>query len=416
MMCYLLEHNRIYSIFGILVILGIAYACSTNRRQIALKQIFSSLVLLGISAFFMLKTVIGQRLILVLSRGIGYLYQAADKGIEFVFGALSVVQEPWGFVFAFKILPALVFFSAFMAFISYSGITQVFVRVISSMVGPVLGISGPETVCTVANSFLGQTEAPLLIRSYLPSLTKSEFALVMISGMASMSSALIAVLARMGVPLEHLLAASIMSIPASILLSKLLYPETEVSQTAGAHNIIDQVREESLFSALATGTSEGLSLALNVGAMLIAVIALLGLLNEFLSTLSGVIYYYAGLSFAPVTLDKIFALLGVPFGWLLGLTGDEAFYAGDLLGTKVAINELVAYSKLITLPLSYRTKALLTYALAGFSNFSCIGIQLGGIGALVPQRRAWLSQIGLRAVLGGALANILSALVANILL
>lgn len=363
----------------------------------------------------MLKTVIGQRFILALAQGVGYLYQAADRGIEFVFGALASAEGPWGFVFAFKILPAIVFFSAFMAVLSYLGITQLLVRLLSFLVGPLLGTSGAETVCTVANSFLGQTEAPLLIRSYLPTLTKSEFALVMISGMGSMSSALIAVLARMGVPLEHLLAASIMSIPASILLSKLLYPETEVPQTQGIYSA-DHVPAESLFSALAIGTSEGLSLALNVGAMLIAVIALLGLLNELLSALFQGINYYSGLSLPLLTLDKIFAFLGVPFGWLLGFTGTQALQAGDVLGTKVAISELVAYSKLVALPFTYRAKAVLTYALAGFSNFSCIGIQLGGIGALVPQRRAWLSQIGLRAVLGGALANILSALVANIIL
>ena len=412
---YMLEHNRVYSIFGIFVVIALACLCSTHRKQISIKQVVSGLALLSILAFCMLKTAGGQRVILSLAQAVGYIYQAADKGIEFVFGALASPEGPWGFIFAFKILPAILFFSALMALLSYIGVIQVLVRIISIAVGPLLGTTGAETLCVVANGFLGQTEAPLLIRSYLPYLTKSEFALVMISGMGSISSALLAVLARMGVPLEHLLAASIMSIPASVILAKILYPETDVTQTRDIY-AAEQSSAESLFSAIAIGTTEGLQLALNVGAMLIVVIALLGLINELLSCIAYLLNYYINLSLPLFTLDKLFALLGVPFGWLLGLSGTEALYAGELLGTKVAVNELVAYSKLVTLPLSYRAKALLTYALCGFSNFSCIGIQIVGIGALVPQRRAWLSEIGLRAVLAGALANILSALIANIIL
>jgi len=279
---------------------------------------------------------------------------------------------------------------------------------------------GAETLCTISNSFLGQTEAPLLVRNYLSAMTESEFLLVMVSGMATVSGAILVVFAAMGVPITHLLAASVMGIPASILISKILLPETKKSKT-DATSVAMERKTTNMFDAIFAGTSDGLQLALNVGAMLISFLALLALVNialSFGSTSLNGLFAWAGMScrLPMLSINALFAYLFAPFGYLLGFTGFEALKAGELLGTKVAVNELVAYGELVHSGLSVRSVSILTYALCGFSNFSCIGIQLGGIGALVPNKRAWLARFGLTAVLGGALANLLSAMMASLLI
>ena len=421
---YLREHNRYRNMLGIFVILGLCTAISHNRAAINIKLVMVGMLMHVSLAFAMLKTHIGQAVIGSVAGLVSNLYAYAGEGISFVFGSLGLIQDPWGFIFAFRVLPIIIFFGAFMSLLFHLGVIQRIVNVCAYFVQPLLGTSGPETVCAIANSFLGQTEAPLLIRHYLSTMTKSEFLVVMVSGMGTISGGILAVFAAMGVPVKHLLASSIMAIPATIVIAKLLYPETEKQSTltyTTPDAVENKQESKSILDAISQGTSDGLQLALNVGAMLIAFLALIGMANSLLSwscvQLQFLVAYTGASTTIPMlTLQKILGLLCLPFGWLLGFTGIQAQQVSQLLGTKVAVNELVAYGNMITMHLPERAVILSTYALCGFSNFSCIGIQIGGIGALVPEKRAWLSQLGLRAVLGGALANLLSACVAGLLL
>lgn len=399
------------NLIGIVVILGIAWLCSHNRTKINLKTIGAAFLLYGALAVFVLKTSLGIAIIGKIADGAWYLYTAAEEGISFVFGnQITNPSGPWGFIFAIKVLPIIIFFGALMSLLFHWGVVQRFVGAINYLLQPLLGTSGAETLCAVANSFLGQTEAPLLIRHYIKDMTKSEIMLVMISGMGTISGSILVVYAAIGVPIMYLLSASVMAIPATIIISKILYPETEHPKTMKGAQVELDVTTSNALEAIAAGTSDGLQLALNVGAMLIAFIALIGLINSLL----GVICVALGLPL--ITLQTVFGYIFAPFGWLLGLSGGEIMTAGELIGMKVAVNEMVAFTDMVTKSLSPRAVALLTYALCGFSNFSCIGIQIGGIGALAPSKRGVLSELGFRAVLGGTLANLLSAMVAGLLL
>lgn len=412
---YLIEHNRYCNIIGIFVVIGLAIAFSRKRYAINYRLVAHALIMQCCLAFIMLKTWWGHAAITTVSEGIKKLYVFADKGSEFVFGNLTHIDMPWGFIFALKVLPIIIFFGAFMSLLFYTGIVQKVVSAISKLIRPLLGTSGPETLCAIANSFLGQTEAPLLIRHYLKNMTRSEMLVVMVSGMGTISGAILAVFALMGVPTQHLLAASVMAIPSTILIAKILYPETEKSLTAHEPLQADSDTVHSnIFDAISSGTFDGLQLALNVGAMLISFLALLAMLNAGLEYISVSLNYILGTSLPLFNLNTLFSYLFAPFGYLLGFTGNNALYAGQLLGTKVAVNEVIAYGNMVAMSLPPRMVSLMTYALCGFSNFSCIGIQIGGIGVLVPEKRSWLSQLGLLAVLGGALSNLLSAMIAGL--
>jgi concentrative nucleoside transporter, CNT family len=414
MLAYLLEFNRYLNILGVFVIIGIAWACSRHRSKVNVKLIGNALLMQLFLAFVALKTSFGKAAIACIAEGVKSLYMYADVGIKFLFGNLAVGQgTSWGVIFAVQILPMIIFFGAFMALLSHYGIVQRLVSVIGYVVRPLLGTSGSETLCAIANSFLGQTEAPLLVRNYLATMTKSEILVVMVSGMGTISGSILAIYASFGAPIEHLLAASVMAIPASIMIAKILLPETEKSKDGDVDVSFEQ-SSGNVFDAVSAGTSDGLSLALNVGAMLISFIALVAMLNGCLGGLSNLANTYLGLQLPVLSLDLIFSWIFAPFAYLLGFTGTEASQVAELIGTKVAINEFVAYLKLVEMNLSPRTAALVTYALCGFSNFSCIGIQVGGIGALVPEKRKWLTELGLTAVLGGALSNLLTAMIAGL--
>ena len=400
---YLLEYNRYCNFVGIGFVLFIAYLFSQHRSHINYRLVTYGLLLQFLIGLSVLRTSIGQAIVHALADGVQKLYQFADEGAQFVFGDLVNAQGPWGFIFAIKVLPVIVFFGAFMALLFHFGIIQRIVMAVNYVVRPLLGTSGPETLCAISNSFLGQTEAPLLIKHYLKTMTKSEILVVMVSGMGTISGAILVVFVAMGVPASHLLTASMMAIPSSLLIAKILYPET--AKTAHDNSSVDLSSPSSnVFDAISTGTTDGLQLALNVGAMLVSFIALIGLVNALLSSCCG------------VTLNTLFSYIFSPFGYLMGFTSDEALAAGQLIGTKVSINEVVAYGEMMQMGLSERTVSILTYALCGFSNFSCIGIQIGGIGALAPEKRKWLTELGLYAVLGGTLSNILSAMMAGLLL
>jgi len=420
MISYLLQYNRYCNLIGIFVILGIAILASRKRRSINYVLIVKALLLEIALAFCMLKTSIGVRIVHALADGINKIYCCADEGSRFLFGNLIDASGAWAFIFAFKVLPLIIFFGALMSLLFYLGIVQKIVSAMSFIMRPLLGTSGAETLCAIANSFLGQTEAPLLIRTYLKNMTKSEIVVVMVSGMGTISGAILMVFAAMGIPAVHLLTASIMAIPGTLMIAKILYPETEKPETAaGAHAVTSS--SKNALDAISTGTTDGLYLALNVGAMLISFISLIALFNKILEfsslQLQELVHYFGLAVQLPVmNLSYIFSWLFSPFGYLLGFTGEEALKAGNLLGIKVTINELIAYGSLLTQNFSERSVALLTYALCGFSNFSCIGIQIGGIGSLVPEKREWLTELGVLAVLGGSLSNLLSAMIVGLLI
>lgn len=421
LLAYLVEYNRWCNFVGILVIFAIAWMFSKKRHAINYKLVVNGLLLQFAIGYAVLRTEIGQSCVEFVAKGVDSLYQFADKGSAFVFGNLAQADGAWGFIFGIKVLPIIIFFGALMALLFHWGIIQVVVLGLSYVVRPLLGTSGAETLCAVSNSFLGQTEAPLLVKNYLKTMTKSEMLVVMVSGMATISGAILAVFAAMGVPVQHLLTASMMAIPGSLVIAKILYPETEESTTAAGAHVAFEGETKNVFEAISNGTTDGLYLALNVGAMLISFLSLLALLNALLigaSDYVNIALEYAGIAtrIPLLSLDVIFSYVFSPFGWLLGFRGQEAHEIGQLLGIKVTVNELIAYGNMLTMNLSERTAAIATYVLCGFSNFSCIGIQIGGIGALVPEKRAWLCELGLLTVLGGTLSNLLSAMIASLLL
>lgn len=420
LIAYLLEHNRFMNIFGILLLLGIAYMCSYKRNRINYRLVIHGLFMQFVCGLVVLKTTIGQKIVQVIAEYVSKIYICADEGVGFVFGNLANQTGPWGFIFGIKVLPVIIFFGALTGILFYYDIIQKVVSGVSMVIRPLLGTTGPETLCAVANSFLGQTEAPLLIRHYLRNMTKSELLVVMVSGMSTISGAILVVFVAMGVPAAHLLTASVMAIPGSIVIAKILMPESEeikksdkpVDEIQPAYNVLD---------AIAVGTSDGLKLAMNVAAMLIAFLALLAMANYILGygayKINHVFSFFGiALRVPLLSIEQIFGYICAPFAYCMGFTGQEALSVGTLLGTKVAINEMVAFGNMIQMQLSERAIAIATYALCGFSNFSCIGIQVGGIGALVPERRAWLSELGIYAVLGGTLSNLLSAMIVGLLI
>lgn len=421
MFTYLLEYSRYMNFFGITLMLMMAYIFSVNRSAINYKLVINGLLMqLGI-ALFILKTNIGCMIFSSISAGISNLYKFAEIGINFVFGSLANPAGPWGVVFAIRVLPIIVFFGAFTSLLFYLGIIQRVVLALSYCIRPILGTSGAETLCAVANSFLGQTEAPLLIKHYLKDMSRSEIMVVMASGFATVSGSLLAVYASMGVPSLHMLAASVMAIPGSIVMSKILYPETEKSKMTDCAQAQAVSDSKNILDAISSGTTDGMYLALNVGAMLISFLGLIALVNALLGLVSTCGNYglsllgYADL-LPTLDLNFIFSYLFAPVAYLMGFAGQEALHVGNLLGVKISANEFIALSSMLTLNFSVRTQAILAYALCSFANFSCIGIQIGGIGVLVPEKRIWLSELGLRAMCAATLANLTSAMIAGLLL
>lgn len=421
MVTYLLEHNRYLNIVGIIAIVAVAYLFSRNRRAVSVRTIVGGLALQFVIAFLTLKTATGQAVVAAVANGVHQLYQFAHAGTSFVFGNLTDASQSWGFIFAFDVLPIVVFFGAVMAALFHLGIIQRFVYLLGRLMQPVLGTSGAETLCAVANSFLGQTEAPLVIRNYLPKMTVSEMLVVMVGGMAHVSGSILVVYSAMGIPTQHLLAASVMAIPGAILIAKILIPETETAETAAGVQPSYDSGSSSLLGAISQGTSDGMYLAFNIGAMLVSFLALIALLNALLAGLghgiNSLLVSLGTVACIPeLSVNFFLSFIFAPFAYLLGFTGHEALAVGDLLGIKLAVNELVAYGQMLKSQLSERAFAITTYALCGFANFSSIGIQIGGIGALVPNKKEMLSRLGLLALLGGSLVNLLSAMIAALLL
>ena len=410
---------RAQPLVGLIVIVAIAYAISTNRRAIDGRIIAWGLGLQIAFALIVLKTAAGQRAFQVLGGVINRLLDYAFVGSSMVFGPMGSKEvwprimnqvlgpegAQWSVVFAFQVLPTIIFIAALFAILYYFGVMQVVVRVFAIMMRRVMRASGAESLNVAASIFMGQTEAPLTIRPYLPRMTESELMTVMTAGMAHISGGIMAAYILFGIEAQHLLTAVIMTAPGTLMMAKIFVPETEVPETMGSVKLEVERTDVNVIDAAGRGTGEGLSLALNVGAMLISFLALIALVNGVLSLV--------GLS-----LQQIFGWGFAPIAWAMGVPWRDAPTIGNLLGTRMALNEFVAYSQLgpMKASLDPRSFTIATFALCGFANFSSIGIQIGGIGALAPSRRHDLARLGMRAMLAGTLANFLTATIAGFLL
>jgi CNT family concentrative nucleoside transporter len=418
--------TRLQPICGLVLIALIAYALSTNRRAIRLPTIAWGFGLQFLFALIVLKTTVGQAVFEVLGDKVRSLLGFARVGASFVFGpigdqplwarimnnVLGAEGAQYSVIFAFQIAPTIIFIAALFAILYYFGIMQVVVRAFAFVMNRVMGASGAESLNIAASIFMGQTEAPLTIRPYLPRMTESELMTVMTSGMAHISGGIMAAYIAFGIEPKHLLTAVIMTAPGTLMMAKLFVPETGVPETMGTVRLDVAKTDVNAIDAAGRGTSEGLHLAMNVVAMLISFMALIALANAILA--------HAGpwLRMPDLSLQKIFGWVFAPVAWSLGVPWRDAGQIGNLLGTRMVLNEFIAFSQLgpMKSALDPRSFTVATFALCGFANFSSIGIQIGGIGALVPERRHDLARLGLRAMLAGTLANFASACIAALLL
>ncbi len=407
---------RFTGVLGMLVILAGAYLFSTSRKSIQLKTILWGLGLQLTLGYFVLRSAFGGKIFSFLGAGANKLLSFSYAGSAFVFGDLGLPKElsRLGFSFAFQVLPTIIFIAAFFAVLYHIGVMQLIIRAAAWVMTRVMGASGAESLNVAASIFMGQTEAPLTIRPFLPKLTKSELMCVMTSGMAHISGGMMAGYIQVGgADPKNLLTAVIMTAPGTLLMAKMLVPETEQPLTAGRVEMPPMEKESNVLGAIARGTSDGLSLALNVGAMLITFIALLALLNAMM----GGIHNWPHMAWFPDSMQTLFGWVFSPVAWLIGIPWHDAAKIGNLLGTRMVINEFVAFGQLgpMKASLDPRSFTIATFALCGFANFSSIGIQIGGIGALAPEQRSQLAKFGIRAMLAGTMANLLSACIVGIL-
>jgi concentrative nucleoside transporter, CNT family len=403
--------GRFTGVLGILTILGLAYVFSTSRRSIRLKTVAWGLGLQLALGLFVLRVKSGERLFQELGNGAKKLLDFSYVGSSFVFGDLGTNHSSLGLIFAFQVLPTIIFIAAFFAALYHLGVMQIIIRGAAWLMTIIMGASGAESLNVAASIFMGQTEAPLTIRPFLPKLTKSELMTVMTSGMAHISGGMMAAYMRVGgADAKHLLTAVIMTAPGTLLMAKMLVPETEQPLTAGRVEMPSTEKESNILGAIARGTVDGLHLALNVAAMLITFLALLALVNAIMG------WTHLHISWFPYSLQQVFGWVFAPVAWLIGIPWHDAPTIGNLLGTRMVLNEFVAFAQLGTLKdtLDPRSFTIATFALCGFANFSSIGIQIGGIGALAPEQRGQLAKFGIRAMLAGTMANLLSAAIVGI--
>ncbi len=425
-----------FGLFGLASLIGIAWCFSSNRGAIDWKLVGTGVLMQIVFAALVLKVPLGRQIFDGIATGFVNLLDYVRVGSEFIFGSFVDVQKN-GFVFAIQVLPTIIFFAALTGVLYHIGFMQMIVRGMAWLITKVMRVSGAETTSVCASVFIGQTEAPLTIKPYLERMTQSELMTVMIGGMAHIAgSVMAAYVGLLGGESEeqriffatHLLTASIMAAPATLMLAKILMPETEQPLTRGTVKLEVEKTTANVIDAAATGAADGLRLALNVGAMLLAFIALIALLNAPFQWLGTKEWGDAGSSLnawltatagkpTVFSLQTIFGWVLAPLAWLIGVPWQDATLVGSFIGQKVVINEFVAYVDLAkNLPLLQEKSALIaTYALCGFANFSSIAIQIGGIGGLAPSRRGDLARMGLKAVLGGSLATFMTATIAGVL-
>ncbi len=408
--------GRFTGILGLLTMLGLAYAFSTNRRAIRLKTVGWGLGLQVAFAIFVLKIDLGRTLFQKAGDAVTRLLSYAFAGSQFVFGDLGKQGSHFGFYFAFQVLPTVIFICALFAVLYYLGVMQVIIKAAAWLMIRLMGVSGAESLNVAASIFMGQTEAPQTIRPFLPDLTYSELMTVMTSGMAHVSGSIMAAYIAFGIEPKHLLSAVIMTAPGTLLMAKMLVPETEVPKTAGrvvmSEEEVELEKNQNLLGAIARGTTDGLHMALNIAAMLISFLALVALFDGIMGGI------HAHIAWFPASLEAILGALFAPIAWVIGVPWHDCRLIGNLLGVRMVLNELVAFSMLgpQKAVLDPRSFTIATFALCGFANFSSIGIQMGGIGALAPNKRGELARLGIRAMLAGTMANLMSASIAGMLL
>lgn len=412
--------DALMSLVGIVALLFIAFLFSNNKKAINFRTVFGALAIqIGIGALI-LYVPAGRQALLAAAEGVSAVIGYSNDGISFLFGGLVSdkmfeVFGGGGFVFALRVLPPIIFFSALISVLYYLGIMQFVIRILGGALQKVLGTSKPESMSAAANIFVGQTEAPLLVKPYIKSMTNSELFAVMCGGVASVAGAVMISYAGMGVPLTYLIAASFMAAPGGLLFAKILHPQAETFKDELAEEDIED-KPSNVIEAAAVGTFSGMQLAMNVGAMLISFVALIAMLNGLIGWIGGLV------GFEGVTLQSLFGYVFQPLAWVIGVPwGAEAQVAGSLIGQKLVINEFVAYVDFVnylkpesTVVLSEKTIAIITFALCGFANFSSIAILIGGLGGMAPNRRSDVARMGLKAVLAGSLSNLMSAAIAGL--
>ncbi len=397
--------QRIIGLFGLFVILALAWLMSENRRRMNWRLIVSGLLLQFGIAVVLLKTAVGQQLFDSFQSFTEQILGFSDRGAEFIFG--TGFREHY---FAFSVLPTIIFVASATAVLFHLGIIQWVVKGMAWVMLRAMNVSGTESLAAAAEVFVGMTESPLLIRPYLDTMTRSEIMAMMTAGMGTVAGGVLAVYVAMGVPAGHLLAASLMAAPASLVVAKIMVPETEDSPTKGTVRIEVPRTDRNVLDAACRGAGDGLKLALNVGAMIIALIGLVACVN----TVLGLLGDWGG---APLSLERVFGWLFAPLAWSLGVEWSEARTVGMLMGKKTILNEMLAYQDLVALAdqLSARTRVIATFALCGFANLGSVAVQIGGISGLAPERRPIFAQYGLKAMIGGTLATFMTAAIAGIL-
>ncbi len=397
--------DRLVPLLGIAVILATAFALSKNRRAIRRRIVLSGLFLQLVVGYFVMRTALGYYLLDRASVAVTRMLNFAFAGSKFVFGPLGDPKGNFGVVFAFQALPMIIYVASLFSLLYYLRVLPLLVQLVGRLMFRVMGTSGAESLEVAASILMGQTEAPLVIRPYLDKLTESELMTIMTAGMAHIAGSVLGAYVLFGAEARHLLTAVVMTAPGTIMIAKILNPETGQPETAGEVKLVLEKKDVNALDAIAHGVGDGLFLALNVAAMLVAFIALIYLANGILGI-------------AHTDLQSLFGFAFRPVAWLLGVPWQDAKTVGNLMGTKLVINEFVAFSMLGPLKgqIAARSFTIATYALCGFANFSSIGIQIGGIGALAPSRKQDLARLGFRAVLAGTMANYLSAAIAGFLL
>lgn len=397
------------SIIGILVLIAIAILFSENRKAINIRTVGAAFALQALFACFVLYIPFGQEMLASVSSGVQVVINYADSGIQFLFGDLG--RQKLGFIFAFNVLPVLIFFSALVSILYYLGIMQKIIQVIGRFFQFVMRTGHAESLSATANIFVSQTEAPLVIRPYIAGMTRSELFAVMVGGMASIAGSLLVGYSNMGVELKYLIASSFMAAPGGLMMAKIVVPELGKPHESSVDIEYDEeAKPANVIDAAASGAISGMKLAVNIGAMLIAFIALIALINGGLSGISGL------LGLPEITMQKILGYVFAPVAFLIGVPWGEAVTAGGLIGQKVILNEFVAYVDFVAIKdsLAPHSQVIITFALCGFANLSSIAILLGGLGSIAPSRRHTIAKLGLKAVLAASLANLMSAALASL--
>lgn len=409
--------GALHGVIGIALLLGVAYFLSSNRKAINFRTVGFAFLLQLILGAFVLYVPFGKDVLESVTNGVQSVIDSAKAGINFIFGGLgtdAMFSNGVGFVFAVRVLPVIIFFSSLIAVLYYLGIMQWVVRIIGGGLQKLLKTSKPESLSATANIFVGQTEAPLVVRPYISRMTNSELFAIMVGGLASVAGSILAGYAGLGVELKYLIAASFMAAPGGLLMAKMIMPETEHDKIQTDELGMDDGDDKpiNVIDAAAAGAASGVKLAVNVGAMLLAFIALIALLNMLVGGLGGLFGY------DHITIEWMLGYLFAPFAFVIGVPANEMLQAGSFIGQKIVINEFFAYVNFVEIKdtLSPTTQAIVTFALCGFANLSSIAILLGGIGSMAPSRRHDIARLGLKAMIAATLANLMSAAIAGVFL